>query len=98
MQRPAAVLFVCALVLAPTFAFADPITPAQDKPGAVLRYQRLGPEDRQATLEAFTGAKISNLGAFDSLDACTLRETTEDDASRAKLGKTIADCQKELGK
>ncbi|MFG1428368.1 hypothetical protein [Roseixanthobacter glucoisosaccharinicivorans] len=98
MQRPAVALFVCALALAPVAAFADPITPAQDKPGSVLKYQRLGPDDRQATLEAFTGAKITNLTAFDSLDACTLRETTESDASHAKLGKTIADCQKELGK
>ncbi|MFG1423897.1 hypothetical protein [Roseixanthobacter liquoris] len=98
MQRPAAVLFVCALFLAPVSAFADPITPAQDKAGAVLKYQRLGPDDRRATLEAFTGAKIANDSAFDNLDACTLRETTEDDANRAKLGKTIADCQKELGK
>ncbi|MFG1464396.1 hypothetical protein V5F77_16010 [Xanthobacter sp. DSM 24535] len=95
MQRPAVVLYVSALLLACAPARADPITPAQDKAGAVMRYQRLGPNDRLATLEAFAGQKLSD-SAFDNLDACTLRETTETDGGRAKLAKTVADCRTEL--
>ncbi len=75
---------------------AAPILPAQDRPGAVLKYQVLTPPDRQATLEAFTEKKVSG-AKFDTLDACTLRETTEPDASRVKLAKVIADCVKETG-
>jgi len=79
-------------------AQAAPILPAEDKPGAVIRYQALLTPDRQATLEAFTGKKLRIGPEFDDLDSCTLRETTEPDATRARLGKTIADCMKELGR
>ncbi len=75
---------------------AAPILPDQDKPGAVLKYQVLTPPDRQATLEAFTQAKVSG-AKFENMDACTLRETTEPDAARVKLAKVIADCAKETG-
>ncbi|WP_029002328.1 hypothetical protein [Azorhizobium doebereinerae] len=88
--------FACSVAAHAEAAAAAPILPNQDKPGAVLKYQALPPNDRMATLEAFTQKKISG-AAFDTLDACTLRETTEADAGRAKLAKTIADCAKETG-
>lgn len=75
---------------------AAPILPDQDRPGAVLRYQAMTPPDRLATLEAFTQQKVP-AAKFDTLDACTLRETTEPDATRVKLAKVIADCVKETG-
>ncbi len=77
-------------------AAAAPILPAQDRSGALLKYQALTPADRQATLEAFTQKKVSS-GAFDTLDGCMLRQTTEPDAGRVKLAKTVADCAKETG-
>lgn len=75
---------------------AAPILPNQDRPGAVLKYQVLTPPERQATLEAFTQAKVAG-AKFENMDACTLRETTEPDAARVKLAKVIADCAKETG-
>ncbi|OYX02217.1 MAG: hypothetical protein B7Z15_19085 [Rhizobiales bacterium 32-66-8] len=93
-----AYLVVVASLVGIGFAQAAPILPAEDKPGSVLRYQALLTPDRQATLEAFTGKKLRAGPEFDDLDACTLRETTEPDAARARLGKTIADCMKELGR
>lgn len=77
-------------------ASAAPIPPQQDKAGALLKYQVLTPPDRRATLDAFMGRKLSD-GAFTALDACTLRQATEDNAGRVKLSATIAACAKETG-
>ncbi|TCT03504.1 hypothetical protein [Aquabacter spiritensis] len=77
-------------------AQAEPILPAQDRAGALLKYQLLVVQDRRATLEAFTGKSMRNQAVFQNLDACTLRQTTEDGAAGMRLSKVIAACVKEL--
>lgn len=89
-------VIVCALLL-PVPAFATPIVPAKDKAGSLPAYQLLSTDDRKATLEAFTGEAISSDAAFENLDSCVLRQSTEPDARSARLGKTIEGCRQELG-
>lgn len=90
------VLVAASLFLA-SGALADPILPTQDKAGSLLKYQALTAADRRATLEAFTGKSLKKDTTFDNLDACTLRQTTEDNAASLRLSKAIAGCVKELG-
>lgn len=78
-------------------ALADPILPAQDKSGSLLKYQALSTADRKATLEAFTGKPLQPGALFDNLDACTLRQTTEPGGETMRVSKAIAVCVKELG-
>lgn len=84
-------LFVCGS------AYAAPILPAQDKPGSLMRYQQLVTADRRATLEVFTGKSLANDAVFSNLDACTLRQTTEDGARSMRLSTAISTCTRELG-
>ena len=88
---------VAVLSVAFVSAEAAPIQPAQDKAGSVVAYQGLVTTERMATLEAFTGKTVRPGSAFDNLDACTLRSTTEPSADRLRLSKVISACQKELG-
>ncbi|GGF60502.1 hypothetical protein GCM10007301_20300 [Azorhizobium oxalatiphilum] len=77
-------------------ASAAPIQPKQDRAGVLRQYQALTPADRQATIEAFTGRKISG-STFNTMDACTLRQGTEANAGSARLATTLAGCAKEAG-
>ena len=86
----AALLFVATPVL------ADPILPAQDKTGSLMKYQALSTADRKATLEAFTGKPLQPGNVFDNLDACTLRQTTEPGGETMRLSKAVTACVKEL--
>lgn len=86
-----------ALALVPPVAHADPLAPARDRPGALLAYQGLMVDDRRATLEAFTGLKFDSDTKFETVDACALREATEDTASRARLSATLSGCLAEAG-
>lgn len=89
--------FLAAGILLVSPALADPILPAQDKAGSLMKYQALATADRKATLEAFTGKPLQPGAVFDNLDACTLRQTTEDGSQSMRLSKAIAGCVKELG-
>ena len=88
-------ILLCFLPLAP--AAASPILPAADKPGALMTYQRLGEDDRRATLQELTGRSMASDALYDSLDACTMRQTTEDGTSHWRLSKAVSVCLKELG-
>lgn len=90
------VLVAASLCLA-SGALADPILPTQDKAGSLLKYQALTTADRRATLEAFSGQSMKADATFQNLDACTLRQTTEDNAASLRLSKAVAGCVKELG-
>ncbi|MBA4788943.1 MAG: hypothetical protein H2042_04520 [Rhizobiales bacterium] len=90
------VLVAASLCLA-SGALADPILPTQDKAGSLLKYQALTTADRRATLEAFSGQSMKSDSTFENLDACTLRQTTEDNAASLRLSKAVAGCVKELG-
>lgn len=85
------------LVLPFGAAVAAPIPPAKDKPGTLMAYQRLGEADRRATLEAFTGVSMASDSLYESFDACTMRQTTDDGAGRLTLSKAVSACSKELG-
>lgn len=89
-------LLIAASVFLVSGALADPIPSAQDKAGSLLKYQALTAADRRATLEAFTGKPMKNETVFENLDACTLRQTTEDNAASLRLSKAIEGCVKEL--
>ncbi len=90
-------LVLASLLATLSGAVADPIVPAQEKAGSLMKYQALVTQDRRATLEAFTGKSMKNATVFENLDACTLRQTTEDGASSMRVSKAIAGCVKELG-
>lgn len=94
---PTLLLVLAGFIVSLSTASADPILPAQDKAGSLMKYQALIASDRRATLEAFTGKSMKNDAAFGNLDACTLRQTTEDGAASMRLSKAITGCVKELG-
>lgn len=88
---------IAAGILLVSPALADPILPAQDKSGSLMKYQALATADRKATLEAFIGKPLPAGATFDNLDACTLRQTTEPGGESMRVSKAIAGCVKELG-